>query len=159
MIKYGTLKKQKEHAFGKDVYLLGKDRQGVRYWLEQPSWDCDWYWGFGYIKTYTNNLHPSRARDIRSHQHADNFMRWCIEWNGREPILHRTIFTEREAWALCELFERFYLFKKLAELYHKGFLIARYSFKMKSPQETERINKEILPPIMNAIIDILKPDE
>ena len=48
------LNKKKIHVFGKDAYLLGKDDQGIQYWLESPSWDCDWYWGFGYVETYTN---------------------------------------------------------------------------------------------------------
>jgi hypothetical protein len=46
------LSKRKSHAFGKDIYLIGKDKSGTNYWLESPSWDCDWYWGFGYIETY-----------------------------------------------------------------------------------------------------------
>ena len=66
------MKKQKNHAFGKDIYLLGKDNGDTLYWLEAGSWDCKWYWGFGYVETYTNNNHPSRSRDISSHQHFDS---------------------------------------------------------------------------------------
>ena len=36
-------------------YLLGRDEEGINYWLEEPSWDCGWYWGFGYVETYTTN--------------------------------------------------------------------------------------------------------
>jgi len=68
------MKKTKKHAFGKDVYLLGKDKHGIYYWLESPKWDCGWYWGFGYIETYTNNKQPQLAKDINSHEHANNFM-------------------------------------------------------------------------------------
>lgn len=46
------MKKEKRHAFGKDIYLLGVDADGTRYWLEAPSWDCGWYWGFGYVEVY-----------------------------------------------------------------------------------------------------------
>ena len=60
------IKKEKDHAFGKDVYLLGKDAEGVKYWLESPSWDCGWYWGFGYVETYQRNWRPSLARDIEA---------------------------------------------------------------------------------------------
>ena len=66
------MKKQKSHAFGKDIYLLGKDSDGTMYWLEAARWDCKWYWGFGYVETYTNNNHTSRSRDISSHQHFDS---------------------------------------------------------------------------------------
>ena len=33
-IMKNTLKKQTSHAFGKDVYLLGNNADGVAYWLE-----------------------------------------------------------------------------------------------------------------------------
>jgi hypothetical protein len=72
------IKKQKSHAFGKDIYLIGVDEYKKKHWLEAPRWDCGWYWGFGYIETYTNNNNPSYSDDIESHQHWD------------------TIFTERD---------------------------------------------------------------
>ena len=65
-----TLPKTKDKAFGKEVYLLGRDNEGIKYWLEEPKWDCEWYWGFGYIETYSGNRKPSIAIDISSHQHA-----------------------------------------------------------------------------------------
>ena len=52
------MKKEKRFAFGKNIYLLGSDKDGVKYWLEEASWDCGWYWGFGYVETYTNNSNP-----------------------------------------------------------------------------------------------------
>ena len=32
--------KVKSHAFGKDVFLLGADKDDRYYWLEAPKWDC-----------------------------------------------------------------------------------------------------------------------
>ena len=55
-----------------DYYLIGKDNTGERVWLEKPSWDCGWYWGFGYLQTMQGNREPSRARDINSHTHWDS---------------------------------------------------------------------------------------
>lgn len=37
------MEKCKKYMFGKRIYLLGADEDGIRYWLEEPSWDCDWY--------------------------------------------------------------------------------------------------------------------
>lgn len=28
---------------GKEYYLLGKDSEGINYYLEEASWDCDWH--------------------------------------------------------------------------------------------------------------------
>ena len=63
------IEKKKTEAFGKKTFLLGEDEEGVKYWLTAAKWDCGWYWGFGYIETYTNNKNPNNARDISSHSH------------------------------------------------------------------------------------------
>ena len=86
--------KRKSHAFKKDIYLLGADSCGNKYWLEAPSWDCKWYWGFGYIETYTNSDNPSISNDIISHQHWCNHMQdlktepWLI---GYQEVKHENM--------------------------------------------------------------------
>jgi hypothetical protein len=60
-------------AFNKNVYLIGVTDDNVYIWLEEPSWDCGWYWGFGYLETYTNNRYPHLSKDINSHSHFTNF--------------------------------------------------------------------------------------
>ena len=43
-------------GFGnKRSFFIGKDAEGVSYWIEEPSWDCDWYWGFGYVQGYQSD--------------------------------------------------------------------------------------------------------
>lgn len=46
------LEKRIDSAFGKKVFLLGIDEYEQEYWLKESSWDCNWYWGFGYIFTF-----------------------------------------------------------------------------------------------------------
>ena len=81
------INKNKSHAFNKDIYLLGSDSDGIKYWLEAPSWDCDRYWGFGYVETYTNNENPSLSKDIKSHSHIESSFMGKIDFynqnNGR----------------------------------------------------------------------------
>ena len=159
VINYKTLQKSESHAFTKDVYLLGEDEEGIKYWLEAPSWDCNHYWGFGYIETYTKNNSPATSKDINSHQHAGNFMDWCITWNGKEPILTETTFTEKEAWELCELFKRFYLFKDLAAYYTSGGCYVaeiKDDFITKDLDKAKEINQGILRDIMDRIIKIVR---
>ena len=148
--------KDKSFAFGKEVYLLGEDSSGVRYWLEEPSFDCGWYWGFGYIETYTNNKNPAKSRDMNSHQHADNFYsEWC------EKILTKTTFSSDEKWALCELFQNFYTLKNLAETQHQNGKEANYTSKRNGFDYTSLIkngvdiNKDCIPQVMAKIISIL----
>lgn len=154
------MNKQKTIAFDKEVYLLGADNEGIYYWLESPKWDCGWYWGFGYIETYTNNKNPQISRDINSHQHAENFMsKWFIEWNGSKPILAHTTFTEKEGWELSELFEQFYFLQKAAENFGRG---KCYTSNTTIPlwQKTElakEINEKIIPQVTARILEILTP--
>ena len=35
------MRKQIYKAFGKKVYLLGMDKDAIKYWLEEPKWDCE----------------------------------------------------------------------------------------------------------------------
>jgi hypothetical protein len=82
------MNKRKSHAFNKDIYLLGKNRYGELVWLESPTWDCGWYWGFGYVETYTNNKRPDLARDISSHSHFDGLVWHMGIIRPYEEILH-----------------------------------------------------------------------
>lgn len=152
--------KTKARGFGKDVYLLGAGEDGTYYWLEAASWDCGWYWGFGYIETYTNNKNPSIARDIQSHEHADKFMsEFFTEWNGSKPRLTQRTFTEAEGWELCELFKQYYILKETAEYFGRGKAhvantqIADY----KKPELVKKINEVRMPAIFNRIYEILTP--
>lgn len=67
------IEKKTYFAFKKNVYLIGINTEGEKVFLEEPSWDCGWYWGFGYLEVYTNNNNPSRAKDVSSHTHFTNF--------------------------------------------------------------------------------------
>ena len=161
------IKKEKNHAFGKDLYLLGKDFHNVKYWLEAPSWDCGWYWGFGYIETYTHN-NPSLARDINSHQSiASSFL-------GRQgndyihnlhdsPILLQSTFTDKEGWELSELLKQFYLLSNMASFAHKdrpGCHIASSPVDHGDLSEWyKKINEEMIPRVTAAILAILTPVE
>lgn len=149
--------KIKSRAFNKDVYLLGEDKDGTWYWLEEAKWDCDWYWGFGYIETYTRNKEPSRAKDIESHQHADDFYpKW---WQGDEPILTAITFTEKEGWELAELLKQFYILKESAEYFGRGkaYMADTKIEPYKKPELVEEINKVRMPIIFNRIYEILTP--
>lgn len=57
------------------VYLLG-ETEGTTVWMVRPKFDCNWYWGFGYLEmycrkdgSYCNN--PKAAYDVESHSHFD----------------------------------------------------------------------------------------
>ena len=128
-VKPELIFKRKSHAFGKDVYLLGEKKTGELIWLQAASWDCNWYWGFGYIEEYTNNQHPESSRDINSHSHWSglvgkqekyNFEKKCFELSSDyihhlndNPDMAATTLTDKESWELADLMQSFYTFKDM----------------------------------------------
>jgi len=166
------MNKRTEKAFGNKIFLLGKDDQGTLYWLESPSWDCDWYWGFGYIETYTNNKHPEIAKDISSHQHWDGFItgfkdeknNYVHHLNDKGSNLVETTVSEKESWMLAELMKEFYQLRTTAELFGRG------SAHISDPGDEIRellidkelvtkINEVLIPAITAKVMEILTPNE
>jgi hypothetical protein len=171
-----TLAKNESTALGENVYLLGADADGIRYWLSAPKWDCDWYWGFGYVSTYTKNSEPSRAKDSDSHTHIDSSFIGKHEYYDSEssswktsdyihniynsPKFATTTFDEQTGWILSELFNEFYILKRTAELYHTGGAHTTTSpiqNLLKNPEQYNHINKVLIPAITAKIIELLTP--
>ena len=168
------LNKRTSHAFGKKVYLLGAGKDGTKYWLEAPSWDCGWYWGFGYVETYTRNDDPARSRDISSHGHWSGFVgqqheydfklskevktKWVSHINEC-PTLAQTVLSDGESWIISDLMRRFYALKETAEILHSGtaHLTSRGDHKTKNDEFLKWINEVELPAIFKAVTDILTP--
>lgn len=157
------MKKTESFAFGKKCYLLGADDDGVWYWLEESKFECGWYWGGGYVETYTNNKTPSMSKDIKSHMHFD-----CMFFNNHKNAFHafkeffaETPLTDGDIWKLCELLKSFYVARAYSDMLHIGG--AHYTSNparetIKSDEEYERINKKLIPSIMEEVYRILGAD-
>lgn len=155
------MEKRKSTAFGKTIFLLGKDNNDTNYWIESASWDCSWYWGFGYVETYTNNSNPARSKDINSHQHFDSlfFKGNKCGFDSFKELLVETPFTDSEIWKICELMKSFYIARSYSDMLHCGG--AHYTTNpardvIKSEDEYERINNCVIPEIINELYLILE---
>jgi len=116
-----VVKKHTDTAFGNRYYLLGVNEERCPVWLQEPSWDCDWYWGCGYVTTFQYERLPSLAKDIDSHRHAKDYLFGQIKEGYvhsvyESPNLVKTTFTEKQGWELGELFAQMYLLKDMAFL-------------------------------------------
>lgn len=160
------MKKKKSHAFGKEIYLLGQDSDGKYVWLEAPTWDCGWYWGFGYVERYTNNRNPEKAKDIQSHTHINSE----FKNNGVINVnlgLEVTTYTKSEGLELNKLFTEFYRLKELAEkLQHAdkntitlvgllGGNLGNIQTDFDIVSEIKNINENLIPNITKRILEIL----
>lgn len=155
------LNKRKSHAFGKDIYFLGQDRDGVNYYLEAARWDCGWYWGGGYVETYTNNKNPERSRDIESHSHFDSmfFKGNKTGFDAFKDFFTEHPFTDGEIWKICELMKAFYIARAYSDMLHTGG--AHYTANpaketIKNAEEYRRINQKVIPAIMTELYKILE---
>ena len=158
------MEKKKKHAFGKDIYLLGEDINGKQYWLEAGSWDCDWYWGFGYVETYTNNKNPERAKDVSSHQHFDGlfFRGRKNAYDMYKDFFEKTPLTDSELWILCELMYSYYKARAYADMIYRGganYTTNPLAEMIKNEDEWFRINKRVIPAILNEVYKLLSPEE
>lgn len=158
-------KKYKMHKFGHDCYLLGQDEFGTNYFLESAEFSCGWYWGGGYVESYTNNNNPARAKDIKSHQHFDGLFysnpREC-GFDAFKKMFVITPFTDSEIWKICELMKSFYTARNYSNMLYCGG--AHYTTNpaaeiIKSESEYKRINNEVIPAIMNELYKILGGEE
>ena len=153
------LKKKTVNKFGTH-YLLGVNQDGEYVYLEKESWDCGWYWGFGYLHTYSNNNCPERSRDLNSHQHFDSLF-----LNGPacsrdmfKKYFKSTVLTESEIWELCDYMKTFYTLKSVAELFKHGYSYQTEKAKidnLKLPEQQDLVNKVWLPEVFKRIEKLL----
>jgi hypothetical protein len=153
------MEKRVERAFGKDYYLIGSDKDGVLYWLEQSKFDCDWYWSIGYIESFTCNEHPSKSRDIASHRHLDDLLNTTnLNWYDAMKV----VFTERtlddkQLWTFSEIMKSLYTMRAYSDLLHTGSsgLTSNPCIIIKNKEEYNRINKILIPDLLNALYNLL----
>lgn len=155
------VKKWVINKFGHTCYFLGRDKYGKNYFLQNAKFDCGWYWGGGYVETYTNNKNPERAKDIEMHTHFDSLFfnnPRKNAFNGFKEYFPETPFTDSEIWKICELMKAFYIARNYSDMLYTGG--AHYTSNpaaeiIKSEIEYKRINETVIPEIMNELYKIL----
>jgi len=90
---------------------LGTSKDKERIHLSKHSWDCGWYWGFGYLGN--NNIH----------YHFESYLdgnHWNIE-----NVFDKTLLTQKNWWVIFDLFKQAYALKATAAVYqHGGYISA-----------------------------------
>ena len=89
-----------------DKIYLGNTTQCGSLYLSKHSWDCGWYWGFGYIG---NNS---------CHMHIDSLM--GAEYDIRNIFDKGSPITQNQWWIIRDLFKQAYALQKVADVYRHG---------------------------------------
>lgn len=125
----------KNHYFG--------TLQGERLYYQAPSWDCGWYWGFGYLS------------NSRTHLHLNSFCQGRNLRDGLRQEFSHLALPEKELWTFCELAMSAYTLKETAELFTRG----GSNYTLNNPvrellsckEKAEHINQKLLPVIFREI--------
>lgn len=91
--------------------ILGKNEHGVIN-LRRPSFDCDWYWGFGYLGNRIIHYHLSGIGEGEN----INFHDALTKHFGDSFIIK----DGKDIWQFAEIVQSIYTLKKAAELFHLG---------------------------------------
>jgi hypothetical protein len=155
--------------------LLGqiKDTNESVY-LNGFSWDCNWYYGGGYIGNRNFHAHFDGAfletPDIRGHILGNFITPWtitpdyikkenctvirngCAVWEDLDTFLNNPAFTAKEWWRIKDLYKQFYSLKEAAETFQHG---GHCTSDGRNPKE---INKAMAEQINTHIQDVIIPE-
>ena len=151
------LKKKTINKFGTH-YLLGKGKDGQFYYLEKESWDCGWYWGFGYIHSFSNNRQPEKSKDLRSHTHFDSLFLKDKIFDSFKDFFEETTLNNEEIWKLLDLMQSAYTLKETAALLSYGYSHFTSKARMDllaNEEMRDKVNKEFFPAIFEEIRKLL----
>lgn len=153
------MEKQKITKFGNDYYLLGINQNDEKVWLKQPSWDCDWYYGLGYVQVFKQDY-----SDINMHAHFDSLF-FNTNKNGydafREYFKEITL-SNKELWILLECIKSLYTLREYSDFLHiSGSHYTSNPCKelLKNEDEYNRINKILIPNLWKQVENILKGEK
>jgi len=134
---------------------LGDSGEGV--FLEKHSWDCGWYWGFGYLESRHSYFH---FENVIPNESGKNFLTFDLNYKERIDLDSKL-----DGWVLMELFAQAYALKHAAELYymgHAGIGDAKGLGIRKDREKAKEINSEleaVLDNIWKYVVESLEGDK
>ena len=130
-------------------FLMG-EVDGEKIYLSAPSWDCDWYWGMGYIGN--KNCHYHLDGLTKTH---NTDLCSAIRKEFGDSL---TITDESDQWKFAELIQTAYNLRLTAEVLGRGgshLTTNPCASIIMNKDEAKRINEKVLPAIFDAVEDIL----
>ena len=131
------------------VFFGIRKLDNTRIFITKPSWDCGWYWSFGYLGNKNEHYHLSGYA------------------NGRNINMHDALLADYDLnnkiksnlWVFCELAETAYSLNETAEVLGRGG--SHYTNNpcksiIMNTDEVKRINEDVLPSIFNEISRIIE---
>ena len=89
--------------------FLGISVEDERIYLSPPSWDCDWYWGWGCIGNKNCHYHLSSM-----------FEKIDMHTGIEEHFKTFAITNDKDLWTFCELVRTFYCLRETSDVLTRG---------------------------------------
>lgn len=153
----------------KNKVFFGKRKEdNANIYLSAPTWDCGWYWGFGYLGNKNEHYHLSSYKQ-KTHCLTDDKGKFHLITESRNKNMYDCLKEDYELnpnilhhlWQFCELVSSAYSLKETAEILGRGgshFTTNVCKDIITNSDEVKRINGAVLPSIFNAIHEILNSD-
>ena len=138
----------------------------TRIQISKPSWDCDWYWGFGYLGNRNEHYHLDSYQSEDIHL-TDDKGKFHMFTQKRNINMYDALLEDydlapnikKHLWTFCELVLTAYALKDTAETLGRGgshMTSNPCASIIKNTAEVKRINEICLPAIfeqLNAIYE------
>ena len=148
------------------VFFGTRKSDNKRIYLNKPSWECDWYWGFGYLGNKDEHYHLSnyqteqvvftddkgKFRVITEQRNINMYDALLKDYTLNENI-------NANLWDFCELVKTAYALKETAEVLGRGgshYTKNTCASVIKNPDEVKRINEVVLPAIFEQLNQIFE---
>lgn len=136
-----------------NVRLGVLDGRGIA--LRRPSWDCDWYWGFGYLGNWDCHFHLNGLESMDSECYRKNLFDQLKVFFGDSL----TIKDDKLLWKFCEIVTTIYTLREAAEVFYRGG--SNYSSNPDKPSlvnkdYTQHINETLIPMQIMSLYKVLK---
>jgi len=147
--------------YPKNIFIGMHNNENI--YLSAPSWDCGWYWGFGYLGNKNCHYH---VEGLTKHEEYDTDKK-CFKYEFtnlydgfKKHFGSSLIIRDSQLWKLVELFKTFYVLKECAETLGRGGV--HYTTNpckniIMNIEETTRINNIVIPALFEEIYKILIP--
>jgi len=117
-----------ERIQGKNKIFFGTNKEtNEKIYLDKPTWDCNWYWSFGYLGSKNCHYHLS-GYNSKTHvfttdkgelkhitESRNKHMYYCLL---EDYELNDTI--KENLWSFCEQARTIYTIKDAYEVIHRG---------------------------------------
>lgn len=129
--------------------------------IVRPTWDCGWYWGFGYLERW-----DARKGDIDFHTHINvefsenGESHRCNWYEGMKHLLDKgdVFVDDHDRWKFLEIVKTIYNLKMTAEVFGRGgshYGNNPLSDEIKNHDEVRRINEDLIPKLIDEMYKVL----